>query len=136
MSLGVSFFRGSDACILVYDCTVEKTFENLEVWKNQFLSQAQPPNADEFPFVILGNKIDMQDQRSVTQKRALSYCQQNRNIPYFEVSAKDSTNVEQAFLLIAQNAVRAATEKGDGPPDYDPDWTTPPPSNNNSRVCC
>lgn len=42
----------------------------------------------------------------MTQKRASSWCQQKGDIPYFETSAKDATNVEQAFLTIAQNALK------------------------------
>ena len=30
---------------------------------------------DNFPFVILGNKIDLENQRVVSQKRALAWCQ-------------------------------------------------------------
>jgi Ras-related protein Rab-7A len=36
-SLGVAFFRGADACILVYDMTDGKTFESLDKWKSDFL---------------------------------------------------------------------------------------------------
>ena len=32
-SLGVAFYRGSEACILVYDITNQKSFENLTLWK-------------------------------------------------------------------------------------------------------
>ena len=33
----------------------------------------------------------------VTQKRAMTWCQSKGNIPYFETSAKEAINVEQAF---------------------------------------
>ena len=36
-SLGVAFFRGADACILVYDMTDSKTFESLDKWRSDFL---------------------------------------------------------------------------------------------------
>ena len=32
-SLGVAFYRGAEACILVYDITNQKSFENLAIWK-------------------------------------------------------------------------------------------------------
>ena len=41
----------------------------------------------------------------VTNKRAVTYCQSRGNIPYFETSAKESFNVEQAFEVIAKNAL-------------------------------
>ena len=39
-SLGVAFYRGADCCVLVYDVNVQKTFENLDNWRDEFLIQA------------------------------------------------------------------------------------------------
>merc|ERR1719450_252748 len=58
-SLGVAFYRGADACILVFDITNPKSFDNLDSWREEFLGQASPSDPDEFPFVVLGNKIDV-----------------------------------------------------------------------------
>lgn len=38
-SLGVSFYRGADCCILVYDVNVLKSFETLQNWYQEFLKQ-------------------------------------------------------------------------------------------------
>jgi Ras-related protein Rab-7A len=91
--------------VLVYDVNSTKSFETLDSWRDEFLIQASPRDPDAFPFVVLGNKIDMgEDRRTISQKRAHSYCQQ-RQMPYFETSAKESINVEQAFEVIARNAL-------------------------------
>jgi Ras-related protein Rab-7A len=55
--------------------------------------------------VVLGNKIDLPN-RAISQKRAQTWCQTKGNIPYFETSAKDAVNVEQAFETIATNALQ------------------------------
>ena len=60
--------------------------------------------------MVLGNKIDLENQRVVTQKRALAWCQNKGNIPYFETSAKEAINVEQAFQTIARDALKQETE--------------------------
>lgn len=104
-SLGVAFYRGADSCVLVFDVTVAKTFDNLDSWRDEFLIQAGPRDPDHFPFVVLGNKIDI-DARVVSQKRALAWCQAKGNIPYFETSAKEAINVDQAFQVIARNALK------------------------------
>mmetsp|Transcript_15296 Transcript_15296/g.19848 ORF Transcript_15296/g.19848 Transcript_15296/m.19848 type:complete len:113 (+) Transcript_15296:39-377(+) len=38
-SLGVAFYRGADACILVYDITNAKSFDGLDTWREEFLNQ-------------------------------------------------------------------------------------------------
>lgn len=42
----------------------------------------------------------------VTTKRAQAWCQSKNNIPYFETSAKEAINVDQAFQTIARNALK------------------------------
>ncbi|CAM2116732.1 unnamed protein product [Caretta caretta] len=85
-SLGVAFYRGADCCVL-----------------------ASPRDPENFPFVVLGNKIDLEN-RQVTTKRAQAWCYSKNNIPYFETSAKEAINVEQAFQTIARNALKQETE--------------------------
>jgi len=109
-SLGVAFYRGADCCVLVFDVTQTKSFETLDSWRDEFLIQASPRDPENFPFVVLGNKIDVEDKRTVFAKRAKSWCQVKGNIPYFETSAKEAINVEQAFQTIASNALQQETE--------------------------
>lgn len=91
--------------MLVYDVTTPKSFETLDSWRDEFLIQASPRDPDGFPFVVLGNKVDAgEERRAVTSKRAQQYCQ-GKNMPYFETSAKDNVNVEQAFEVIARQAL-------------------------------
>ena len=83
-SLGVSFYRGADVCVLAYDVTSARSFEALEAWRDEFLIQASPPSmhfssstsaAPSFPFVVLGNKCDGDPAaRVVSEKRARSWC--------------------------------------------------------------
>jgi Ras-related protein Rab-7A len=115
-SLGVAFYRGADCCVLVYDVNNAKSFEALDSWRDEFLIQASPRDPDNFPFVgallnsrligmqtdvvqvVIGNKIDVEEsKRMITSKRAMTFCQSKGNLPYFETSAKEALNVEQAF---------------------------------------
>ena len=110
-SLGVAFYRGADCCVLVYDVNNPRSFETLDSWRDEFLIQASPHDPDNFPFVVLGNKVDVEEsKRVVSQKRAMAWCQSKGNIPYFETSAKDAINVEQAFQTIAKNALQQEAE--------------------------
>lgn len=97
-SLGVAFYRGADCCVLVYDVNNVRSFENLPAWRDEFLVQASPRDPDSFPFVCLGNKIDVPEaKRAVPNRRAVAFCRSGGQMPYFETSAKDGEGVEVAF---------------------------------------
>uniref|UniRef100_A0A453EHL6 Ras-related protein Rab7 n=1 Tax=Aegilops tauschii subsp. strangulata TaxID=200361 RepID=A0A453EHL6_AEGTS len=112
-SLGVAFYRGADCCVLVYDVNVTKSFEKLNNWREEFLIQASPSDPENFPFVLLGNKIDVDggNSRTVSEKKAKAWCASKGNIPYFETSAKEGFNVEAAFECIARNAIKNEPEE-------------------------
>ena len=55
---------GSDACVLVYDVTSKSSFKKLENWRKEFLRQASPPDADTFPFVVLGTRHAIPSSRA------------------------------------------------------------------------
>jgi GTPase SAR1 family protein len=40
----------------------------------------------------------------------MAWCQAKGSIPYFETSAKEAINVEQAFQTIAKNALQQETD--------------------------
>ncbi|KAM7260152.1 hypothetical protein ACFE04_015893 [Oxalis oulophora] len=105
-SLGVAFYRGADCCVLVHDVNVMKSFQNLNHWREEFLIQASPSDPENFPFVVLGNKIDVDggNSRVVSEKKARAWCASKGDIPYFETSAKEGFNVDAAFQCIAKNA--------------------------------
>ncbi|KAL9317710.1 hypothetical protein ACSQ67_014227 [Phaseolus vulgaris] len=72
-----------------------------------FVMQANPPDPRTFPFILLGNKIDIDggNSRVVSEKKAKDWCASKGNIPYFETSAKEDFNVDAAFLCIAKAAL-------------------------------
>ena len=54
----MAFYRGADCCILVFDLTNEMSFRHLDTWRDEFLIQASPKDPQNFPFILLGNKLD------------------------------------------------------------------------------
>ena len=50
----------------MFDVTIMKTFENLENWRSEFLVQANVADHDKYPFILIGNKVDLDGQRVVS----------------------------------------------------------------------
>jgi len=106
-SMAVSFYRGADACILVYDICDVKTFENLEMWMKEFLNNVGVDiSKEDFPFVVLGNKVDMSEEKKVSRTRAEAWCKSKKNVSLFETSALSKQNLNEAFDEIAEVAGR------------------------------
>jgi len=145
-SLGVAFYRGADACVLVYDVTSMKSFDQLESWREEFLIQALPNDPDNFPFIVLGNKVDKEvpverlrqgvlQERRVTREQALGFCNnKSKPIEHFETSALDDLNVEKAFKAIAKLALKAGGQQDD---IYIPEKVVieSPPENSGGGCC-
>ena len=103
-SLVGTFYRGADCALLVYDINNIDTFKSLETWMDEFHVKACTTCPDRFPFAVLGNKADLKN-REVSLNRVHLWCQSKNDIPYFETSAKDSTNVDQAFELLIKTCI-------------------------------
>ena len=69
-SLGPAFYKGSEGCIIVYDITNSQSFENVKIWREEFLNHSSPKNPEKFPFLIIGNKVDKENERQVHFKRS------------------------------------------------------------------
>lgn len=112
-SLGVAFYRGADCCVLTYDVNSTKSFENLENWMEEFLAQASPSDPSNFPFIVLGNKIDVDGgaSRQVSEKQVKAWCKAKGELAYFETSAKEDTNVDVAFQAVARSALHNEEEE-------------------------
>uniref|UniRef100_A0A8C4TT75 Ras-related protein Rab-7b n=1 Tax=Falco tinnunculus TaxID=100819 RepID=A0A8C4TT75_FALTI len=106
-SMVSTFYKGSDGCMLAFDVTDRESFESLDNWRDDFLEKVIPREHD-FPMVVLGNKIDLCD-RQVPKEIASAWCKE-KDIPYFEVSAKNNINVAEAFETLAKQAL--TTYKG------------------------
>ena len=82
-NLRKAYFNGAFSCIIVYDTTRRVTFEDLDRWISDFRSVV----GEKAIIAIIGNKIDLEDLRNVTNQEGRNYAGQ-RGVPFYETSAK------------------------------------------------
>ena len=104
-SMSASFYRNSETCVLVFDLTVEDSFKNIDTWRNDFIQISNPPEGDKFPFVLIGNKNDMENDIKISKEQIDAYCKEHNNMMYYSTSAKDGNNLDEAFNKIAEIAL-------------------------------
>lgn len=90
-----SYFSNAAAGIIVFDTTRRATFEHVKTWMLEFQIIGKP-----VPIVLVGNKIDLVDEREVSREDAETLAQE-LNLSYIETSAKDGNNVEEVFEMLA-----------------------------------
>jgi small GTP-binding protein len=91
-NIAKSYFQSTDGFVIVYDITNEESFEKLDFWFEQINTNA-PKIAKT---ILFGNKSDMKDERKVSKEEGEKYAKDNE-LTFFEVSAKDGSNVNEAF---------------------------------------
>eukprot|EP00826_Nyctotherus_ovalis_P044327 TRINITY_DN4780_c0_g4_i1.p1 TRINITY_DN4780_c0_g4~~TRINITY_DN4780_c0_g4_i1.p1 ORF type:complete len:219 (-),score=39.92 TRINITY_DN4780_c0_g4_i1:104-760(-) len=104
------FYRGADACVLVFDLTNPKSFQMLEWWKSEFAIAAGISKTT-FPFILIGNKEDLADERLITRGEITQWCKDSGDPPYYETSAKTAKRVKEAFDDIAYKLAASKNTK-------------------------
>ena len=86
------YFNGADAMLLVFDITRSSTFSNINNW----YSTAVKYGLSGIPRLLIGNKIDLKDDRKIIMPMA-EHLSEKLNAPYFETSALTGDNVKLIF---------------------------------------
>ncbi|XP_074610294.1 ras-related protein Rab-43-like [Acropora palmata] len=92
-----SYYRNAHAVIITYDITKEDSFKNVTRWTEDVKKYA-PPNVLK---LLVGNKTDINDNREVSLEDARSFAANYSMVDVLEASAKDATNIENAFIRVA-----------------------------------
>ena len=101
VELRKKYAQGAHTALIVFDVTNEKSYERVNKW-------VQELNwiVGTLPFIIIGNKIDLIEQRTVETYTGDKLSNNLGAISYIETSAKSGENVEMAFNQLAIETLR------------------------------
>jgi len=113
-TITTAYYRGAMGILLVYDVTDDQTFTNIRGWMRNIDQHA----TESVNKILIGNKCDMVSDRKVDSAKGQAIADEY-GIKFFETSAKESHNVEEAFLSIARDIkhrLDKASEEGNNKP--------------------
>lgn len=108
-SVGPIYYRRAQAAIVVYDVTIESSFNNLQYWINEFKNASNCSNQDIF---IVGNKIDLFEKIAVDADSAKKFAISN-NFHFFQTSAKTGEGVIDLFQNVAKLCITKNSMEND-----------------------
>jgi Ras-related protein Rab-1A len=89
------YFVQAVGAFIIYDMLNRESFENIDFW-----FQKVKDLSGEIPIIILGNKIDKENDRAVTFEEAIEKAK-GFGVDCIETSAKSNENVDIAFESLA-----------------------------------
>ncbi|XP_006870537.1 PREDICTED: ras-related protein Rab-43 [Chrysochloris asiatica] len=92
-----SYYRSANGAILAYDITKRSSFLSVPHWIEDVRKYA----GSNIVQLLIGNKSDLSELREVPLAEAQSLAEHYDILCAIETSAKDSSNVEEAFLRVA-----------------------------------
>ncbi|KAH0786131.1 small GTP-binding protein [Histomonas meleagridis] len=99
-TLAPMYYRAAQCAILFFDLTQASSFQNLEQWSSE-LEDKTDGNMRVF---LVGNKVDLADQRVISSEDAKSFSFEHGMVEYFETSAKTGEGVRELFTRVAECA--------------------------------
>ncbi|MHA1941883.1 MAG: Rab family GTPase [Candidatus Hodarchaeales archaeon] len=101
-NLRTRFFQNAKGALLVYDSTMPFTLANLHNWISDIKNVT-----DDIPFVLIGNKIDLTELRSITTEDVDNFIHEHQTDinTHFQTSALTGENVEEAFTELSRSMI-------------------------------
>ncbi|MHA1991548.1 MAG: Rab family GTPase [Candidatus Hodarchaeales archaeon] len=98
-SIRNKFYTGAEAAIVIFDVTRQRTFEHIKEWILETTAELKT----EIPMILVGNKIDLHEERKVFVNDPADIKETHPNIfEVFETSALTGEGINVVFQMIAE----------------------------------
>lgn len=105
-----NYFRSGEGFLCVFSIVENDSFQATSDFRDQILRVKQN---DRVPFLLVGNKCDLEDKRQVATQDAEDKARQ-WNVPYVETSAKTKHNVDKVFYDLMREVRKRKLDEGEG----------------------
>lgn len=100
------YFEGAAGCVITYDITDRASFERVGHWMQQVQQRCQ-----DIPLLLVGNKVDLKDQRVVDLDEGKNLAKTEKLL-FYESSAKTDFQVTDIFEALAIEVWKSFEKKG------------------------
>lgn len=98
------YYKEAVGAFVVFDVTRGSTFEAIMKWKQDLDSKVHLANGARIPAVLLANKCDQAKETHYQSPAQMdSFCKDNGFVGWFETSAKDNINIDEAARSLVEN---------------------------------
>lgn len=110
------YFKGSNACIIVFDLTCKESAKNvINIWYPEYKKHV----GEDSKVIILGNKSDLKDKIAEEVEEIKKFCETN-NFTFEKVSALSGELVKETIDSLAEKLLTEKLKnKGDDKSDKD-----------------
>ncbi|KAL2714615.1 ras and EF-hand domain-containing protein isoform X1 [Vespula squamosa] len=101
------YYKEAVGAFIVFDVTRSATLDAVVKWKQDLDSKVQLPDGSPIPCVLLANKCDQQKEGLVnTPNKMDEYCKEKNFVGWFETSAKENINIEEAARFLVNKILQ------------------------------
>ncbi|XP_075059696.1 ras-related protein Rab-32 isoform X2 [Mixophyes fleayi] len=98
------YYKEAVGAMVVFDVTRGSTFEAITKWKSDLDSKVYLPSGGPIPAILLANKCDQKTENNMQSPSQMDhFCKENGFIAWFETSAKDNVNIDEAARCLVEN---------------------------------
>lgn len=130
-SIGKTYYNGVNGIVIAFDLSEEGAIKKLNGWLSKLKENI---DSTVIPIVIAGTKCDLKNIQ--IKKEAINVIASLHKSKYFETSAKNNINVDEAFQYLAEEIIRRKREDNEEDNNTISDLNDAKTNNKKEGKCC
>jgi len=111
LSMRDLYIKNAQGFILMYSVASRSSFSEMGTFMQQIMNVKDYVDHKQVPFVMVGNKCDLEDLRMISLEEGEKLAKEWDNCCFMEASAKTQINVEKVFEEVTRQILRKIPSK-------------------------